>query len=169
MCFSKACDITGIVSIACAWHGCFTLNSIVDLFHGEQQKNVDWSFLECIRTTNVDPDQGVMLIYDIICQYIIYLYSWIRHLLPSGLEIERAIGLFHIHGHKEQCFYWYAPCFIPGMAIVAGKACEPLWAKLNLITTVTQTATLAHHAEVIDDHASDSNHKKGLGISSSDC
>ena len=71
--FSKACDITGIVSIACAWHGCFAPNSIVNLFCGEQQKNVDWSFLECIRTTNVDLEQGVMLIYDIICQYFIYL------------------------------------------------------------------------------------------------
>jgi len=63
--FSKACDITGIVGIACAWHGCFAPNSIVDLFRGEQQKNVDWSFLECIWMTNVDSEQGIMLIYDI--------------------------------------------------------------------------------------------------------
>jgi len=80
------------------------------------------------------------------------------------LEIERAIGLFHVHGHKEQCFYQYAPCFIPGMGIVAGEACEPLWAKLNPITTATWTATLAYRSEVINDHASDSNHKKGLSI-----
>ena len=124
-----------------------------------------WNAFGLNQTTNVDPDQGVILIYDIICQYIIYLYSQIRHLLPSGLEIEWAINLFHVHGHKEQCFYQYAPCFIPGMGIVAGEACEPLWAKLNLITTATRTATLAHCAKVIDDHASDSNHKKGLGIS----
>jgi len=91
--FSKACDITEIVGIACAQHGCFALNSIVNLFRGEQQKNVDWSFLECIRTTNVDSEQGVMLIYDIICQYFIYLYSRIGHLLPDGLEIDRAIRL----------------------------------------------------------------------------
>ena len=62
-------------------------------------------------------------------------------------------------------FYQYAPCFIPGTGIVAGEACEPLWAKLNPITTATQTATLAYRAEVIDDHTSDSNHKKGLSIS----
>jgi len=166
--FSKACDITGIVGVACARHGCFAPNSIVDLFRGEQQKNVDWSFLECIRTTNVDSEQGVMLIYDIICQYFIYLYSRIGHLLPHGLEIDRAIGLFHVHGHKEECFYRFAPCFIPGTGIVAGEACEPLWAKLNPITTATRTATLAHRAEVLDDHASDSNHKKGLGIGNLD-
>ena len=73
MLFSKACDITGIVAIACARHGCFAPNSIVDLIPGEQQKNVDWGILEAIQSTGVDPAQGLMLYYDIICQYIIYL------------------------------------------------------------------------------------------------
>jgi hypothetical protein len=165
--FSKACDISGIVAIACARHGCFAPNSIVDLFRGEQQKNVDWSLLEAIRTTHVDPDQGLMFIYDIICQYWIYLNSRIGHLLPIGLEIDRAIGLFHVHAHKEECFYRFASSFIPGAGIVAGEILESLWSRLNLITTSTRTATLAHRAEVIDDHASDSNHKKALGIGQS--
>jgi hypothetical protein len=58
--FPKACDITGIVACACARHGCFALNSIVDLFRREQQKNVDWSLLETLQTTRVHPKQGVM-------------------------------------------------------------------------------------------------------------
>jgi hypothetical protein len=149
--FSKACDISGIVTIACARHGCFTLNSIVNLFRGEQQKNVDWSLLEAIRTTHVDPDQGLMFIYDIICQYWIYLNSRIGHFLPIGLEINRAIGLFHVHAHKEECFYRFASSFIPGAGIVAGEILESLWSRLNLITTSTRMATLAHCAEVIDD------------------
>jgi len=166
--FSKACDISGIVAMACARHGCFAPNSIVDLFRGEQQKNVDWSLLETIRTTHVDPDQGLMFIYDIICQYWIYLNNRIGHHLPSSLEIDRAIGLFHVHAHKEECFYRFASSFIPGAGIVAGEILESLWSRLNLITTSTRTATLAHRAEVIDDHASDSNHKKALGIGKSD-
>lgn len=166
--FSKACDVSGIVAIACARHGCFAPNSIVDLFRGEQQKNVDWSLLEAIRTTNVDPDQGLMFIYDIICQYWIYLQNRIGHLLPTDLEIDRAIGLFHVHAHKSECFYRFASSFIPGAGIVAGEILESLWSKLNLITTATRTATLAHRAEVIDDHASDSNHKKALGLRVSD-
>jgi len=78
------------------------------------------------------------------------------------------IGLFHVHGHKEECFYRFAPCFISGTGIVTGEACEPLWAKLNLIMTATQTATLALCAKVLDDHASDLNHKKGLSIGNLD-
>lgn len=165
--YTKACDITGIVAIACARHGCFAPNSIVDLFRGEQQKNVDWSFLECLRTTNVDPDQGVMLYYDIVCQYILYLLFRIGDKLPPTLHIDRAIGLFHVHAHKEECFYRFASSFIPGAGIVAGEILESLWSKLNAITIATRTATLAHRAEVLDDHASDSNHKKALGIGES--
>jgi hypothetical protein len=62
MLMSKACDITSIVAIACAQHGCFALNSIVNLFHGKQQKNVDWAFLEALRMTAVVDEQGAMLI-----------------------------------------------------------------------------------------------------------
>lgn len=164
MLFSKACDITGIVAIACARHGCFAPNSIADLTRGEQQKNVDWAFLEALRTTGVTSEQGVMLIYDIACQYFVHLHDRIGHLLPIGLEIDRAIGLFHVHAHREECLYRFTSTFIPGAGIVAGEILESLWAGLNAITPATRTATLAHRAEVIDDHAADSNFKKLLGM-----
>ena len=139
----------------------------MDLTRGEQQKNVDWALLESLRTTHVQSDQGVLLYYDIACQYCIYLESRIGHLLPTGLDIDRAIGLFHVHDHKEECFYRFASSFIPGAGIVAGEILESLWAALNRISPATRTATLAHRAEVIDDHASDSNHKKTLGMGQS--
>jgi hypothetical protein len=58
------------VAIVCAQHECYAPNALVDLFQGEQQKNVDFAFLQALKTTRVDPEQGVMLIYDIVCQYI---------------------------------------------------------------------------------------------------
>jgi hypothetical protein len=161
---STSCDVTGIVAIACARHGCYAPNSIVDLFKSEQQKNVDYGLLRAIETTRVDPDQGLMVIYDIVCQYIVHLLQRIGHKLPAGLKIDRAIGLFHVHAHKEQCFFRYATSFIPGAGIVAGEILESLWSGLNGISPTTRTATLAHRAEILDDHACDSNHKKMLGI-----
>ena len=98
---------------------------------------------------------------------MVYLQDRIGHLLPAGLEIDRAIGLFHIHNHKEECLYPFSPSFIPGAGIVAGEILELLWAGLNMITPSTWTATLAHRSEIIDDHASDSNHKKALGMGQS--
>jgi hypothetical protein len=164
MLFSKACDITGIVAVACARHGCFAPNSIVNLYRGEQQKNVDWAFLEALKTTCVQGDQSVMLFYDLICQYCIYLRERIGDQLPPGLELDYAIGLFHVHGHKEVCFFRYAPSFIPQSGVVAGEILESLWANMNMITPSTRMATLAHRTEMIEDHASDSNFKKLISM-----
>ena len=94
---SKACNITGVVAIACAQHGCYTPNSIVNLFKSEQQKNVHFVILKAIESTRVDPDQGILFMYDIVCWYIIYLHERIRHLsqvkarsvFPDGLSWPR--------------------------------------------------------------------------------
>ncbi|KAF9552131.1 hypothetical protein CPC08DRAFT_647294, partial [Agrocybe pediades] len=164
---SKVCDVTGKVAVACARHGCYSPGALVDLYHGEQQKNVDFALLQAIK--NVDPDQGVMLIYDIACQYFVHLHERIGHLLPEGLDIDRAIGLFHVHAHKEDCFFRFATSFIPGCAITAGEILESLWAELNLISPAARTATLPHRSEIVDDHACDSNHKKCLGMTAHLC
>jgi hypothetical protein len=161
---SKGCDINGIAAIACARHGCFAPNSVANLPAGEQQKNIDWGLLRTLATTHVDKRQRILFIYDIVCQYIIYLLFRIGHLLPAGLIIDAAIGLFHVHGHKDQCFFRYATTFIPGAAIVAGEILESLWSTLNTVTPAMRTATLAHRAEIMDDHMTDSNHKKMLGM-----
>jgi Kyakuja-Dileera-Zisupton transposase len=161
---SKACDVTGVVGIACARHGCFVPNALVDLFKGEQQKNVDFAFLKALTTLGIDPDQGVLLIYDIACQYVIHLAERIGHLLPPGLSIDQAIDLFHVHAHKDECFFRFATTFIPGAAVVAGQIIESLWSNLNSISPTVRTATLPHRAEVLDDHACDSNHKKMLSM-----
>lgn len=166
---SHSCDRTGKVSIACARHGCYAPNALVDLFKGEQQKNVDFAFLKALETTGVDPSQGVMLMYDIACQYSIHLRERLRDRLPEGLKIDRAIGLFHVHAHKDQCFFRYASSFIPGAGVVSGEILESLWSSLNSISPTVRTATLAHRAEVLDDHACDSNHKKALGMATYLC
>ena len=51
------------------------------------------------------------------------------------------------------------------MAIIAGQIIESLWLNLNSISPTVQTATLLHRAEMLDDHACDSNHKKMLSMS----
>ncbi|KAF9525992.1 hypothetical protein CPB83DRAFT_745589, partial [Crepidotus variabilis] len=115
----------------CARHGCYAPGSLCNLFKGEQQKNADFALLQAILTTNVDPAQGVMTMYDIACQYCIHLRARIGHLLSEGLEIDQAIGLFHVHGHKDQCFFRYSPSFIPKSGKVAGEILELLWSILN--------------------------------------
>ena len=48
--------------------------------------------------------------------------------------------------------------------MTAGEILEMLWSSLNSITPTVRTATLANRAETIDDHATDSNHKKMINI-----
>ena len=161
---SSACDRMGKVAFACARHGCYALNSLVDLFKGEQQKNVDFALLKAIETTKVDEQQGILIIYDIVCQYIVHLQRRIGDRLPSNTSIDSAIGLFHVHAHKDECFFRYATSFIPGTGITAGEILESMWSTLNSISPTVRTATLAHRAEVLDDHCNDANHKKCLAM-----
>ena len=137
----------------------------MDLFKGEQQKNVDYAFLKSIENIELQPDQGLLIIYDIACQYWVHLQRRIGDKLPQGLIIDKAIGMFHVHGHKDDCFFRFAPSFIPGAAITSGEILEALWSVLNKISPSVCTASLAHRAEVLDDHACDSNHKKALNMS----
>lgn len=155
--------------MACARHGCFVPTSIVDFFKGEQQKNMDFAFLQAINFIGLDPDQGAMLIYDIACQYMVHFLERIGSRLPEGLTVESAIGLFHVHAHKDSCFFRFATSFIPGAGNVAGEILESLWSNLNAISPSARTATLAYRSELLDDHACDSNHKKAVGMRAALC
>jgi Kyakuja-Dileera-Zisupton transposase len=161
---TKACDITGIVAIACARHGCFVPNTFADMYLGEQQKNIDFCLLRLIKILGLDPEQGLFFIYDIVCQYIINLLKRIGKDLPDNLTIEKAIDLFHVHCHKDECFFRYATTFIPGAGVVAAQILESLWSTLNNISPKVRTASLPHRAEILDDHACDSNNKKLLAM-----
>ena len=103
-------------------------------------------------------------LYDIVCQYIVNIQKRIGKDLPEGLSIEQAIDLFHVHCHKDECFFHYATTFIPGAAVVAAQMLESLWSTLNTISLKLQTASLPHCAETLDNHACDSNNKKMLSM-----
>lgn len=134
------------------------------MYLGEQQKYIDFTILSLIKVLGLDPEQGLFFIYDIVCQYIINLMKRIGKELPENLTIEKAIDLFHVHCHKDECFFRYATTFIPGAGVVAAQILESLWSTLNTISPKLRTASLPHRAETLDDHACDSNHKKLLAM-----
>lgn len=106
----------------------------------------------------------LIVLYDIMCQYHVNLKKRIKKSavlsIPSSLQICPGIGLFHVHGHKEECLYRFGPTYISGAGQVDGEILETLWATLNEISRSTQTATLANRIEVLDDHMGDNNWKK---------
>ena len=130
--------------------------------------NMDWSLCEALSTTNIGDIRDVLHIYDINCQYHRHLHrrvdeSQFLH-IPEHIRLLHAIGLFHVHGHKDECLYRWATSYIPGAGVIDGEVMETLWAVLNSVAASTRTASLAHRTEVLDDHMSDNNWKKMLHI-----
>lgn len=130
--------------------------------------NMDYALNEALKyTTNADTP-GVILAYDINCQYSINL----RRRLAEGqflearenLPILPAIGLFHVHGHQETCYARYAPTFVRGIGKGDGEILETNWSILNGISSMTRTMTLAHRSEVMDAHIGDNNWKKMVNM-----
>lgn len=130
--------------------------------------NMDWSLCEALATTNVDQIEKVLHIYDINCQYHINLIARIRRnaelSVPDKVNIIHAIGLFHVHGHKDDCLYRFATSYVPGAGVVDGEILETLWSVLNSVSATTRTASIAHRTELLDDHLADSNFKKMINI-----
>ncbi|KAG6913912.1 hypothetical protein DXG01_003588 [Tephrocybe rancida] len=164
MLLSKACDVKGIVALACAWHGCFIPTCVADLPAGEQQKNVDYILRELFHNGDMDEVRRILFMYDIVCQYIIHLEEHLGPDLPQHITIDQAIGLMHVHGHKDECYRQFVSLFIPGAAITAGEILETLWASLNKVSSQARTATLAHRAKILYDHMSDNNWKKIINM-----
>jgi len=134
--------------------------------HGRQM-NMDYSLYWALRY-RMARIRRVIFFYDLMCQYWRNLMlrfrgnpflSW-----PEGLEMVWAISLFHVHGHVDQCYAWFAPTFIPGAGQVDGEILETLWSVLNISSPVTRRQTAANRQETLDDHMNDSNWKKIIGI-----
>lgn len=102
--------------------------------------------------------------YDIMCQYWVHLVARFEanpHLhFPRHLKILRAIGLFHVHGHQDECFAKFAPTYMPGAGLVDGEILETLWAILNHVSGSTRSQSTSFRRETLDNHMNDSNWKK---------
>ncbi|KAF6752303.1 hypothetical protein DFP72DRAFT_850109 [Ephemerocybe angulata] len=152
----KGYDSTGLVAIACARHGCFAPGGVVDMQKGERQINVDYALCHAIANTGGQSTSGVTLAYDINCQYSVNFRKRVnraKHLLslcPITLPMSFVVGLFHVHGHKEDCLARFAATYLPGAGVTSGEILESLWSTLNGAANMTRSMTLAHRSEMLD-------------------
>ena|ERR1700738_277236 len=129
--------------------------------------NMDYALCQAL---NYKPEgiTRTLVFYDIMCQYWKRFFQRVNDSpylnIPDGMEFQRAIGLFHVHGHQDSCLYRFAPNFIKGAGQVDGEILETLWAPLNKIASSTRSMTKAHRQEIIDVHMNDSNWKKLVGM-----
>ncbi|KAG1834638.1 hypothetical protein DFJ58DRAFT_847572 [Suillus subalutaceus] len=156
-------EATGIGGCACARHGCFVPNSMVDFQKGERQMNMDYALCNTLGH-NTDGLRQALTFYDINCQYNKHLWRRVDkslHLtIPKGMAITPGIGLWHIHGHQEKCFVRYASNFIPVAAQIDGEIMETLWANLNIISPSARGMSTPHQQECLDYQMNDCNFMK---------
>ena len=124
---------------------------------------MDYSLVQAVHH-RMGHGQPVIHFYDINCQYSKNLCRQIEdHQLVSlspGLKIQPGIGIWHVHGHKSECFVRYSLNFIPGIGNVDGEIMETLWSSLNIISPSTQGMAAPHQQEMLDFQMNDSNFLK---------
>lgn len=176
---------TGVGTCACARHGCFVPNAMVDFQKGERQvfpsplvrfilipclnrqMNMDYSICNALAF-NTKGLPEALVIYDVICQHWKKFHSRVDRsnylALPSDMDIIAAIGKFHLSAHIRACFAFFSLNFVQGAGQVEGEICETLWADFNPVASTARGMSKAHRREVLDDFMRDSNWKKLVGI-----
>ncbi|KAG1791605.1 uncharacterized protein HD556DRAFT_1240517, partial [Suillus plorans] len=163
-------EATGIGGCACARHGCFVPHSMVDFQKGERSMNMDYALSQALNY-KTDGISRAITFYDINCQYNKYLKDRIASSMylsiPIGMDIIPGIGLWHVHGHQDNCFVQYASNFIHGTGQIDGEIMETLWAPLNIISPSARGMGTPHRKEVLDYQMNDCNFMKMIRISKS--
>lgn len=108
--------------------------------------------------------RACLMHYDIGCEFCRKFWQRAEantHLTYNQkLKIYFAIGEFHVHGHKEECYVRYSSLYKRLAGINSGEILESLWSGMNLVFPATRSMTAAHRGEVIDDHMNHSNKQK---------
>ncbi|KAG1830857.1 hypothetical protein EV424DRAFT_1470239 [Suillus variegatus] len=157
-------EATGIGGCACARHGCFVPHSMVDFQKGERSVHIASAL-----NYKTDGISRAITFYDINCQYNKYLKDQITSSMylsiPIGMDIIPGIGLWHVHGHQDNCFVRYASNFIHGTGRIDREIMETLWAPLNIISPSARGMGTPHRKEVLDYQMNDCNFMKMIRIS----
>ncbi|EFI27308.1 hypothetical protein CC1G_14780 [Coprinopsis cinerea okayama7 len=164
----KGCDVTGIGAAACMRHGAYAPGSVVNFQKGERQVNMDYAINKAFKTTQMEGITTALVAYDIACQYAVHFLERFAKSpeldLADDLIVKFVIGLFHVHGHKKECYPRYASTFMTGAAVRSGEILESLWEILNRVSGRTRVMGHAMRVEILDAVMADSNWKKLLKL-----
>ncbi|KAI5885747.1 uncharacterized protein SCHCODRAFT_02520026 [Schizophyllum commune H4-8] len=153
---------SGVGTYACARHGLFIPHTTVDYQKGEAQMNTDYSTSCLIEGLSAETHK-ILIAYDIMCEYIVNLKTRLTegpYLTNRAIDIEAAVGKFHLGAHIRECFAKFSPNFIKGAGQLDGEILETLWATLEKLASNTRSMSPAHRQEVLDLLMNDMNWKK---------
>jgi hypothetical protein len=120
---------------------------VVNFQKGERQINIDYLLCQALNYNSEEIGQAIVC-YNIACQFFTNFHDWVKQSpylsVPRNISIKKAISLFHIHGHQDDCFSKYLLNFILGISQVDGKIIEILWSQLNEVLESTRSMSTFH-------------------------
>lgn len=118
--------------------------------------------------------QVMLLSYDIMCQWLIHWEEQFNATHNSlgkhhhrNMILLKAIGSWHVHGHKAVCLARYGFQWIAGAGQMDGELVETLWSYLNGLSRTARAMTKAHREECLNEGLNAWNMKKILNTGAS--
>lgn len=132
----------------------------------QRQKNVDYAVCQAFRTTKAHKTPSALIAYDVNCQYCVNFCKRIekgRYLkCDPDFPVDFVIGLFHVHGHKDDCLSRFTPTFFPGAGVTSGEILESLWSTTNGAAKRSRNMLMSRRWEYLDACMLDNNRRKML-------
>ncbi|KAJ7642666.1 hypothetical protein DFH06DRAFT_1137218 [Mycena polygramma] len=168
--FSRGYSTTGVGMGVCARHEFVQPNGVGDLQRGERFANMDYIFGSIMR--HKDPRLRKIILYDIVCQWWLYLFDRLSKLPPLVrlhviLKLCRfVIPKMHIHAHTLACQVKFSLNLVPGSGQTDGEGIERPWASIGAIATSTRVSGPGARHDALDDHWNFWNWLKTIGLAS---
>ncbi|KAG1724893.1 uncharacterized protein EDB91DRAFT_1087320 [Suillus paluster] len=147
---SQGLAATGVGTIDCAHHNMKRANGVGDLQKGEKYINMDYLFFSSLRDNSV---KMLNVSYDIAY----YLSKVIHFFVPK----------FHLPAHVAKCQTIFSFNFTRFVGRTDGKAPERGWSNINPVAASTKNMGPGCRRDMLDDHFSDWNWKKVVGLGAS--
>ncbi|KAK0214509.1 hypothetical protein IW262DRAFT_1450145 [Armillaria fumosa] len=150
MCGGKGMSVSGVGAVVCSHHECQQGSSVINLRKGEQQVQMD---LPMLLTLKMEVPKEVINVY--------------RPSLTPPQEQNDIIILvpkFHLPAHIVECQEEFSFAFELFMGETDGEATEQTWAILNPVASSTREMGLGSCQDTLDDHWSDHNWQKNIGL-----
>ena len=121
--------------------------------------NIDYSICHALK--RFPGQHQALIIYDICCQWIIHFRKRVSQSefleLADSMDITGAVGKWHLAAHIPECFPKFSLNFVEGTGQVEGEILETLWSRMDEVAGLTQSMSIAHHQETVDENMNDNN------------
>jgi hypothetical protein len=128
---------------------------------------MDYLFFATLRNTTL---LTLIISYDIACQWSVNLWKRLEdfpdafRFNPESRTITFLIPKFHLSAHKYACHINYSFNLTKFVGRTDGEGVERGWSQINAIAPSTKEMGPGSRRDTIDDHFSDSNWKKIVGM-----